>query len=402
MASSPVIAQYVTYSSDGTDVTSITLDYNDLTTINSGDLLMIICGDDVDNSGGTPQFDALTGWTKKGENGDSNSDCQIAVYYKWATGSESGTFNLSHTTTAAALWVYLIRITGSVGSGDPFETFVASTPGVGFTASTSTGTANTDYALYMVALAYDGGDAVLGYSSGDAFTLLTQVYSGTGADDATGRVGYRASANATSFTHVWSQELTYESHAGYGFVISTDPTVYVTSDSDAVSFTEFNSIVNNKTEVTSGFDTVSISKVDSSILQIISIESNLDSISFTEFNSIVNNRREIVSNFDTIIFIEFDTSTNDKVSVTSSVDNITLTEFGSSVSLIPNKRAVSNADEITIIDFNSSIESTRTLISNVVLIQFTTFNTIAQMNFEGIFEIEGQIHFSGGWIVEEV
>jgi len=123
--------------------------------INAGELLvMILCSD---NDGDATFFNAVDGWTKEGESGNSVCDSHIAVFYQIANGSEVNT-NVTTATTANLLG-WIMRLSG-VDTSDAIE-------GSNFAASTAVGvnpqvvpsvTTFKDNTIVLYGLSFDGGD----------------------------------------------------------------------------------------------------------------------------------------------------------------------------------------------------------------------------------------------------
>jgi len=123
--------------------------------INAGELLvMILCSD---NDGDATFFNAVDGWTKEGESGNSVCDSHIAVFYQIANGSEVNT-NVTTTTTSNLLG-WIMRLSG-VDTSDAIE-------GSNFAASTAVGvnpqvvpsvTTFKDNTIVLYGLSFDGGD----------------------------------------------------------------------------------------------------------------------------------------------------------------------------------------------------------------------------------------------------
>jgi len=123
--------------------------------ITAGELLvMILC---ADNSDDDVFFNAVEGWTKEGESGNSVCDSHIAVYYQIANGSEVNT-NVT-TLVPANILGWIMRLSG-VDTSDPIE-------GSNFAASTAIGanpqvvpsvTTFKDNTIVLYGLSFDGGD----------------------------------------------------------------------------------------------------------------------------------------------------------------------------------------------------------------------------------------------------
>ena len=110
----PVLAEQATGVISSGAVTSINISYDDFTTINAGDLLLVIAFNDHNST--TTQFDDSTnkptGYTFINEAGSATSDVRIAAFWKEATGSESGNLSVP-CASSQVLGAFMARITGA-------------------------------------------------------------------------------------------------------------------------------------------------------------------------------------------------------------------------------------------------------------------------------------------------
>lgn len=151
----------------------------------------------------------------------------------------------------------------------------------------------------------------------------------------------------------------------------------VTSDFDTITVTEFDTTVNNKTDVLSDFDTITVTDFDATVKLGKNIVSDFDTITVTEFDTTVNNKTEVVSDFDTITVTEFDTSVNAKKEVLSDFDTITVTEFDTTVTTSNNTNITSDFDTITVTEFDSTVVDFRNtdIVSDFDTITITDFDS---------------------------
>jgi len=155
-------------------------------------LILIVCSDNAQDD---VYFNAIAGWTKLGESGNSVCDCHIAVFFQLANGSEIDT-NVTGL-VASNMLGWILRISG-VDSLDIIEDS-------NFAASTASGvnpqivpsiTTLKDNALVLYGLAFDGGD---GYPMTTVFPFIElsdRTNTGTPTEAyASGTFGYRNLAN---------------------------------------------------------------------------------------------------------------------------------------------------------------------------------------------------------------
>jgi len=134
--------------------------------IEAGDLLiMIMCSD---NAADAVYFEAVVGWTKLGESGNSVCDTHIAVYYQIGNGSEIDTTVTGVAVSNMLGWI--LRISG-VDTSDAIEdsNFAASTASGTNPQVVPTITTLKDNCLVLYGLSFDGGD---GYPMTTAFPFI--------------------------------------------------------------------------------------------------------------------------------------------------------------------------------------------------------------------------------------
>lgn len=154
----PVVAEISTPSlADTTD----NIDINYPSTISAGDVL--ICYVASDQSTATQQWDGATyfpsGFTFINESGSADSDCHCAAFYKVATGSETGTENVTSAGTANGIIGFMVRLT-DVDTADLLNVVGADYNSTADDTDHVIGGATTDEAdcLAFVVYALDGGN----------------------------------------------------------------------------------------------------------------------------------------------------------------------------------------------------------------------------------------------------
>jgi len=144
-------------------------------------LLMLVCNDEANDA---DSIRTPTDWTKVGSIGSGPDDCEVAIFWKVATASES-TVNVSwpYTGTGFGSSAYYHRISGA-DTASPIDASAFNiNGGAGASHVIPQITTVTDGALALFILSFDGGD---GYTFGVAGTGWTKTHE---AQDNTGGGG---------------------------------------------------------------------------------------------------------------------------------------------------------------------------------------------------------------------
>lgn len=185
----PVIAAsgaaWTVNNTGGAIAASITLTKPTDATINSGDLLMMIVGnDDINPAAG--EWNDVTGWTREFQIGNNTADAAMAVYWRIADTTEGATQAVT-CDTDNELYGWYFHITGN----DTITPMDANGPGTEYNA---TGTSHAvtgftpagDDRLFFAIGAFDGGDGHAFTVSGTGWGLGDSEQSGSLATDASG------------------------------------------------------------------------------------------------------------------------------------------------------------------------------------------------------------------------
>lgn len=136
--------------------------------------LLIVCAFN-DSTASTPQFNAVTGWTLKQQEGNNGSDSKVGIYYRVVDGTEPSSYTFGYGTPSYDKTACMIHVTGAAttdifGADDTVTINVASTLYIG--SSSYTLEADT---LALVAIGFEGSDGELALSSGsvtDGWSML--------------------------------------------------------------------------------------------------------------------------------------------------------------------------------------------------------------------------------------
>jgi len=191
----PVIKCWKNTNSGGSTTTSLTIDKptgasydggDDPGNINSGDLLIIICGND--DSTNTAQWDDSStkpsGFNLLYTTGNSTIAAHFAVFYRVADTTEGTTVDVP-STSSNEMWASYICISG--WSGDTGDLIVNTHAGDGtptplYIPAITITTADT---LCIALAAFDGADSG-GFTWTSPYTKREEIYSGSGGNDASG------------------------------------------------------------------------------------------------------------------------------------------------------------------------------------------------------------------------
>lgn len=187
----PVIESYE--DSNDASTTEITLAYPSGITV--GDFLMLVVGNDYDQS--TPVFNAVAGYTKLGEEGDSASDAHVVVYYKIADADDIDTNVVVTQTVSMDVWGRFLRMSGvnpdhpiTYNTGNENWTLDA---GVEPSSPAPITTVNSNV-LCVTVWAFDGADGTFGVTGTGWSQYGPTIKCGTGAFNASGGMATRDQA----------------------------------------------------------------------------------------------------------------------------------------------------------------------------------------------------------------
>ncbi len=169
----------------GGTASTITLTKPTDATINAGDLLVMIVGND-DANPAAGEWNDVTGWTREFQIGSNASDCAMAVYWRIADEGEAATQAVTCDTNNE-LYGWYIHIQGNSaipmdanGPGTAVEVASGADHDVtGFTV------ADADRLAFCIG-AFDGGDGHAFVITGTGWTLGDSQQSGSGGTDASG------------------------------------------------------------------------------------------------------------------------------------------------------------------------------------------------------------------------
>jgi len=161
--------EYVSHTSASTESGTASL-YLTNTSLNTGDLLLILIGDASSKPASYISFVAGTsvpsGWTKLNEWGDSVSDCHIGIFYRIVDGSEGSYVSIS-SEFSSRVYGFCVRITGANQATPIGATGIASIDG-GKAALVISGLTGNESDLGLFLYGFDGGD-------GYPFSLLSST-----------------------------------------------------------------------------------------------------------------------------------------------------------------------------------------------------------------------------------
>ncbi len=157
----------------------------------STDLLVFIVGSS-DSTSDNQFADDVTGWSLLDESGNSSSDAHIAVYWRYADGTEAATTTVNHATSDYLIGWYL-RISGA-GDQPPLFVFDESSGNSSSHVIPSiTTTADDNLAIY--GLMFDGGDG-LPFGTPAGWTEIDEEQISTAASTLSGVFGTKSHATA--------------------------------------------------------------------------------------------------------------------------------------------------------------------------------------------------------------
>ena len=382
----PVLESWAASNSGGTDVSS--LSFTAPSGISAGDLLIIIACAEDDNT--TNTFSA-TGWTEAYNAGSGTSDAQIGLLWKEATGSEG---NVSVSIGGSGnMGGWYLRISGA-NVDSPFDTESEIDNGSASTHTLTALTTGTDNCFLIGALSFDGGDG-----SPFSWTVLTKLddeTSGTGVQDWSGSIatGSQVTAGGTGAPVITTS--VSDGASGIFVAIKETNDVNVTSGFDTLTLTDYDTSINDKTEVTSTFDSFTLTKYDTTTrANVKSIVSDFDTLTTAEYDTTVNNRRELVSDFDTLTTAEYVSTVNDQVNVTATFDTLTLTKYDTDTQVVFS--VLSDFDTLTLAGFTTLINDKTEVLSTLDILTLLDYDS--KVKRPAVFTITGQFTLSGGWTV---
>jgi len=203
----------------------------------SGDLLLIIVGND-DNTN-TAQWNNSTlkptGFTMINEAGSKSPDAHVAAFYRLADGTEGATVAVPSATNAD-YWGYYMRITG-VDQTNPIDVLgvdylVNNLASHAVTALTTT-VPNT---LAFYVLSADGGDTFPFSVSGTGWIESAEIRAGVGATNSAGTWGTRAMATAGNTGVATVAMNVIDGASGFQFALTPATITSGTLTADAINF----------------------------------------------------------------------------------------------------------------------------------------------------------------------
>jgi hypothetical protein len=185
---------------------------------------------------------------------------------------------------------------------------------------------------------------------------------------------------------------------------TTDVINIVVQNVEALTLTDFDTAINDKTQITQqNVEALTLTDFDTAINDKTQVTATTDGLTLTEVATAINDKTQVTQqNVEALTLIDFDTTVNDKTQVTQqNVPSLTFTSFNSSTTDVINI-IVPNVPTLTLTLFPSAVTPV-TIKSNSVSLNFTTFDSVARLEFDGIFEIpQGQINFGGSWTITKV
>ncbi len=182
----PVIASQQPNSSDGSEVTTLTL-VKPSGVVSGDGLLLLIGGDNADVE--APDWNTVSGWARESTAGIGNNDAHYAIYSRISDGTEGVDVDVT-CVTACECYGWYLRMTGI----DPDDfVHVIGTPrtaaGNPSTMTMDEATTTVDDCLAMFIFSFDGADGPTFGISGTGWTIEDEDVSGTEINEASGCFG---------------------------------------------------------------------------------------------------------------------------------------------------------------------------------------------------------------------
>ena len=186
----PVIQSWTAQNTGG--ATRTNMDFVEPTGVVVGDLLIILAVSDQSN---TTDWDTLDGWTRIVAANSSAGDCDLAIYWRIADGTEADPINVTAASTDERTGWYL-RIDGHDGVDWNDVLGTPQTSGNGSSHDANEVTTTVDDCLVIAVFGYDGADMGTLSFSGTGWTMTDQEDSGSADTDVSGAFGSKTVATA--------------------------------------------------------------------------------------------------------------------------------------------------------------------------------------------------------------
>ncbi|MEZ4180032.1 MAG: hypothetical protein R3B41_00730 [Candidatus Doudnabacteria bacterium] len=213
------------WTSGAREIASTTITLDKPSTTRSGDLLIIIVGND--DTSNTAQWDNATfkptGFTLISESGNATTDAHVAAFYRIADGSESDTITVT-AQSADDYWGYYLRVVGADAVSTINALGTALNIGTGLTGTIPGLVTTVNNTLVFYAHAYDGGDGNPFGASGTGWSKIDGINAtggnSTDAAAAGGSFGSAFQSSAGLISGVTISAGVSDGHTGFQFAVA--------------------------------------------------------------------------------------------------------------------------------------------------------------------------------------